>query len=580
MQLDFYDQLMSSDEAATPVLPETLAEASRSYDLGVSDHPQRANFQSNFRMLGRGLGLPLDLIPADPAKLRVLLERANAASAGVKPRAWISGKSVALRALRELGVEITQGRDETPFSPAWAALLEQVSSPKSKIGVSRFVRFLTRKGVEPNNLEPQHFEDYLKELRCSSVRANVDASYRQAVKHWRLCGVAVENWPTIESHPLLKGNGFSLSWDLFPIKFVAEVEEFLASKRDPDPLSDGYTRRVRADTDNGRKNSLRAIASALVLSGQVGIGDIDSLAVLTQTENVRSILRYFRDERFGGSYTPQQINHAELLRTVAKHWEVDAVKADAIGAIVRNLKTAMGSTSGITAKNRQRLAQFDDVGNIERLKELPRTILSKMERGTINHLNATRVMYALQVGLLLTAPIRLKNLGGLTIGQSFVDSGTGKNREVRICLMSEETKSYSDYGAPLPAQLYPLIDAWLNVYRPIVCGVASPLLFPNAQGKLRSREAMSTKLSRFIGRETGLVMNPHLFRHLAAKIYLAHDAAGIEIVRQILGHSSTATTLKSYASLTNDPAFARLSDSYDSAIAKGRVPRKLKGGAA
>ena len=65
-------------------------------------------------------------------------------------------------------------------------------------------------------------------------------------------------------------------------------------------------------------------------------------------------------------------------------------------------------------------------------------------------------------------------------------------------------------------------------------------------------------MTNFLKKETGLEMHLHLFRHLAAKLYLDVNPQGIELVSQLLGHSSTRTTLKAYAELKTDPAFHNL----------------------
>ena len=61
-------------------------------------------------------------------------------------------------------------------------------------------------------------------------------------------------------------------------------------------------------------------------------------------------------------------------------------------------------------------------------------------------------------------------------------------------------------------------------------------------------------------RETGLDMNLHLYRHLAAKLYLRFDPGGLETVRQLLGHKTIKTTLKAYADFQTEPAFLRLEE--------------------
>lgn len=147
-----------------------------------------------------------------------------------------------------------------------------------------------------------------------------------------------------------------------------------------------------------------------------------------------------------------------------------------------------------------------------------------------------------------------------------------------IHLPAAITKTYRDYRAPLPRHLYPLLDAWMTRYRRRVCDRASPYLFPNPSGDLRSRDALSAKLTRFVQRETGLTLNLHLFRHIAAKILLDHDSSSIEVVRQLLGHTSTRTTMKVYAELQTDPAFRRLEAAMFTAGALPLTRRPRKGG--
>jgi integrase len=44
-------------------------------------------------------------------------------------------------------------------------------------------------------------------------------------------------------------------------------------------------------------------------------------------------------------------------------------------------------------------------------------------------------------------------------------------------------------------------------------------------------------------------MTPHQFRHLAAKIILDANPGAYELVRQMLGHKNTKTTVNNYAGI-------------------------------
>jgi integrase len=45
---------------------------------------------------------------------------------------------------------------------------------------------------------------------------------------------------------------------------------------------------------------------------------------------------------------------------------------------------------------------------------------------------------------------------------------------------------------------------------------------------------------------TGLKINPHLFRHIAGKLFLDVRPGQYEVVRRVLGHRSIATTTSIY----------------------------------
>ncbi len=61
-------------------------------------------------------------------------------------------------------------------------------------------------------------------------------------------------------------------------------------------------------------------------------------------------------------------------------------------------------------------------------------------------------------------------------------------------------------------------------------------------------------------------MNPHLFRHLTAMIWLTANPGSYEAARRLLGHSSVSTTIDFYAGLEADAAL----QAFGKVIAKTR----------
>ncbi|MDG2482203.1 MAG: tyrosine-type recombinase/integrase [Alphaproteobacteria bacterium] len=59
----------------------------------------------------------------------------------------------------------------------------------------------------------------------------------------------------------------------------------------------------------------------------------------------------------------------------------------------------------------------------------------------------------------------------------------------------------------------------------------------------------------------GIKINPHLYRHIAAYLYLKRNPNDIETIRRLLGHKRIETTLKFYAVFDQELANQRYIDS-------------------
>ena len=256
--------------------PATLADAFDFFHDANSDHPRRSAIRSAIKTMGKGIGLPLDQIPAGAGPLRELLATASPGRAGVKPTSWKTLKSEALRALQESGVALASGRDTTAISAEWQALIAGADK-RAVIGLGRFLKFLTRTGVEPGAIGAEAFAAWQSEILDTSLRANPQTSYRQMVRLWKACEQRVDGWPRVEIESPEDPRRFSLPWEAFPQSLSQEVRDFLRSRLDPDLLSPDAAPKVRPDTNKAREKNIRAFASALVLSGELEIEKITSL---------------------------------------------------------------------------------------------------------------------------------------------------------------------------------------------------------------------------------------------------------------------------------------------------------------
>jgi integrase len=64
-------------------------------------------------------------------------------------------------------------------------------------------------------------------------------------------------------------------------------------------------------------------------------------------------------------------------------------------------------------------------------------------------------------------------------------------------------------------------------------------------------------IMNYLRRRAGIVLTPHQFRHLSAKVILDADPGGFETAKQVLGHKSIKTTVGAYAGIDSRRAARR-----------------------
>jgi integrase len=220
----------------------------------------------------------------------------------------------------------------------------------------------------------------------------------------------------------------------------------------------------------------------------------------------------------------------------------------------------------MTAKNRERLRQFDVPANLDALLALPDRAFCETEKGgAAGPQEALHMMLAVAVELLTVTTLRMKNLAALDIDRHLIKVRRNGQVEYRIVIPAAEMKTDAPFEMTVPQMSLPLLAAYLNTHRRRLATDPGPHLFPGRKGA-RSPSALGRAISAFIKRETGLTMHPHLFRALGTRIHLERRPHAIEEMRRVLGHRSSATTIEAYTDFSTAQAFRE----YDETIARRR----------
>ncbi len=522
-------------------------------------HKRRQDISSALRMVGKIIGRPLAECPAQPGWLRARLKAFSPAMADLSTARWRNILSLTRFALQQAGLLQMPGRHRESLSPEWAALFALITDRRIQSGLSRFGRYCGARGIDPQEVDDTLMARFLDDLSEAALVDKPRNIHRMTCCLWNKAASAFPTWPQqVLTVPDYRKH-YALAWTIFPASLKEDVDAYLKCLTGKDVLAEIYFRPLRPISIENRLKLLRAYVSALVQHGY----DPQSLKTLHDVVAVDVLkhgLRVFLDRAGGKTAYINEV--AYVITAVAHYWvKVDPKHLEQLKELCKRLKSR---EVGMTDKNRSRLRQFDDPENVRRLLALPAKLVADARRaGKPTCDTARMVQVALALELLLMIPLRLKNLGEINIERHLVWSYRGV---VQLTIPGDEVKNVADIEALVPPQAVHLLDTYIRDYRPLLIDGPSSALFPGKAGASKTLQTLRLQIVKAVERHCGLQVNPHLFRHIAAKLYLDANPGAYGVVRLLLGHKSIETTIKFYCGMETASAFRQ----YDAHILKLR----------
>jgi len=510
---------------------------------------RRQEMVSAIRTVARAVGREPRAIEADLRTLSIKLRSVSPLALGITPARWSNAKSLLRAAFALLG-PMLKGRSQTPMSAEWAALHAKFVTRSDRIKLSRLLRWLSELCIAPAVVTAQHLEEFHSLLVERALLKNAQATWIDVMRAWNRSAGKVEGWPQVtvatrEPDP----RSYTLPWSAFPKSLKQDVNAWLLRLSGADFADDGPTKPLSAVTLRAQEFYMRAFASALVLRGR-DVADLVSIAACCTLANFTEGLRFFH-ERFGGKPNPTVARMATTMKAVAKHWaKVDDDTLKRMAEITRRLAVPL---SGLTERNRKRLQPFNDAEATQRLLSLPRLLRDEIERGKHSRYHANVLgQMAVAIEILIFAPLRIKNLAAL--------------EKLLINIPAAELKTRrADLDFELPEESADLIRWYVgNIRR------ASPddrFLFPGANSSHKSTSTLRIQITTTVLKYTGLRINPHLFRHIGAKLFLDVNPGAYEVMRRVFGHASIDSTTRAYTGFETGAATRQ----FDATIAKLRT---------
>jgi integrase len=122
-----------------------------------------------------------------------------------------------------------------------------------------------------------------------------------------------------------------------------------------------------------------------------------------------------------------------------------------------------------------------------------------------------------------------------------------------VLIPAEEAKTGTPLEFVWPELLAPVLQTWLDRWRPVLCArsgrwsrPAETALWISSDGSPMSARAIYDRIIERTRQAFGIAINPHFFRDIAATTLAHADPEHIRISAQLLGHSSFVTTEQYY----------------------------------
>ena len=503
---------------------------------------RRQDLLSALNTCAKVLGKPLDALPAAPRQLGALLAAARPAALGVSDRRWANIRSLVSQGLAATA-PLLPARQTTPLSEDWASLSAAVQPRFRRASLEPGLRWLSERQINPDSLTIEKLRDFLEEMRLNSLRQKPEEVCRRFVKNWNHAVDNVPGWPQLRLEWENRRPIRHLPWSAYPPSLEADVEAFLDRQAGIDPLGmDGPPKPLRQKTLESYRLVLRNFAWSIVQTG-VAPETLRTLADLVSPANFRAGLQDLWVRNGGeGNRSSTLARRAHLLIGIARHY-VGADEAS-LAAMAKIAKRLEPKTTGLTAKNRERLQPFNSQTVVHQFVSHPFAVQAQIKRrGERTVRCAERALRVAAIAILMVAPIRIKNLRQIQIGKHLQMQGD----RFMLFLDDFEVKNEVNLSFELDPQTADLVRWYIDEHRPRLNPAGSDFLFPGLKGGPRSECGMSNPIKREMRKCLGLEMNPHLFRHVSAKIFLDRNPGQWETVRQLLAHKSIVTTMRFYA---------------------------------
>jgi Phage integrase family len=513
--------------------------------------PEQAkrHWMTSLRQFAKAMDRPLEIIPARYSAVRNDLAKWHHVPAGLTAKTVMNHRSNVKGTLLWLAREKGIPEHGAQLTAAWEELRAKVKDALIRSRLSSFIRYCSANNVTPAEVDEitvDKFIDY--RARCGKP---ADPSFRRLLaRAWNVGNIP--GWPKRRlGEPPVKST-VEIGWEEFPKRLQKEVDRYLEGlTRIRKSRAGRHIKPLRPATIHGRRAELQAAARMAVKIG-VPIEKLDSLRAMLEPDMAEKILDAYW-ERNGKKPKLYTIDLARRFVAIARETKcLNDKDCERLQDMWRRLYDERPPV-GLTNKNLEFLRKVLTPGVWGRVLKLPMAMMAEVRRCQCQHHAPIRAaviaQLAVAIAILAVAPVRLANLTSIRLGPN-LHKPDGPDSDYWLHFTPEDTKNNVRLEFVFKEYLTRLIDEYVQDFWPtLLRGRKEDYLFPGLREGAKGKISFSVQISKRIYRATGLKMTVHQFRHAAGAIILKNRPGEFELVRQILGHRSIATTMQCYVGL-------------------------------
>ena len=513
---------MTSQKAPIPAQPPLASLADVLAVLGTPQdgaETRRRDQRSAVNRVAALLGDAPERIPLVMPSISARLAKLSPAAAGVSRKTFHNLRSDFLAAVKASGLHSAKRRARAPLSPSWQSLLQELSTRRAHLGLRRFARYASETGIAPPEVDDGTIEAFIATVRAETLHRNPNDLHRKVAQIWNEAAERSTLGLQSVRVPSFKRPPQRVHWSTLSDSFQADADRYLKWCVGTDVFAtDARPRAMSPQTVRLRRDQIHAAVTALVEAG-VPATDIASLTELVSPENFKRILRH-RYEMRAGKENVFNKDLARSLMEIAYQWaNIDEATAAELRRLVEKLPAP---APGLTSKNKDALRQFDDPQVLHRLMSFPRRAWAEVKKSPRHdRYTLAKAQVALAVGILCYMPIRSQNLVALAFDvHLFLKEGPGAVSSLE--LPAGEVKNKIAIAFDIPPQLAKMLIEYRDDVAPKIIGRKPDCLFINVDGSRKHQSTLAHLIARYLKKREGILLSPHQFRHVSAKVMLNH----------------------------------------------------------